>query len=164
MASRPCSHQLSRWKEGTVVFASSSDPGTVPATPLLLVRVLGLLPLYSSCPTKPGLFFCAPGQTNLLSVSQYCASAQWCQMWGSPCYCVSVPFGIICCGEAVQSVPGSSRRNCSKNRYRFGVFMEEVSSGSSYVAILGQNWIMSCFSTSRGSQGSKSHCTDFPHV
>lgn len=43
-------------------------------------------------------------------------------MWSLHCFAEAVPFFF--------------RRNCSVNRSIFGMFMEEVNSGSSYITIL----------------------------
>lgn len=59
---------------------------------------------------------------------------------------------IICCADAVQSVLGCSSEGATlKIVTDLVCIVEYESSGSSYVAILDQNWIISCFSISCGS-------------
>ena len=117
MVFTPCSCQFYQGGRRKLWYlpASSSDMERVPATPLLLVRVLGLVPIHSSYPSKQWLSFCASKQTNLLSTSQYYCFPLWCWMWGFPellclcLFCFSLcGLFIICCAQASQSVTGSS--------------------------------------------------------
>lgn len=117
----------------------------VPAGLLLVGRVLGLNPLYSSCSFKPWISSCAPGgrQNCLHVIPQYhCTTAV--SSVGSRCslhYRVSVSLAVLyvvylllCTRDSVS--PQFFRRNCSRTRYRLGVPVEEWSSGSSYVTVL----------------------------
>lgn len=104
----------------------------VAATPPPLSRVLRLVPVYFSCPSKPWLFFLAPKQMNLLLVPQYSLSPLQLrhQGWGFcslPCLCLSRRslsgvYLFFCRSSLVR--PQFFRRNCSPNRCRFGMSVE----------------------------------------
>lgn len=113
----------------TVLFSSSSYLESIPIALLLLGRVvLVLFHLYASCSFKPWLFFfflpCVQGQMNLFPVPQY---------YVSPCHSL---FG---CLVAVNSVLHSSSGGIVS---LIGVIwgVGEVSSMSSFIAILDQNY------------------------
>lgn len=117
----------------------------IPAAPTLLGRVLGLDLSYSSYPLKPHCFFCIPGQTDLLMVIQYYPSPPWFSVRGLavPFLTVSLTFlyvvYLLLCRRCSVSPVLFFRRKCFINRCRFGMSMEEVSSGSSCMATLDWN-------------------------
>lgn len=90
-------------------------------------------------------FFSAPGQMNLLMVPQYEPSPQHLAAsgMGIPFFTVSptlllLSMWYLCfplCRSSSLSPELLVKKNCSISRYRFGVSVEEVNSGSSYIPI-----------------------------
>lgn len=122
--------------------------------PSLCGRVLELVLLCASYFLNCSSFFCAPGQMNVLpvplTIPPHCHLQH--QAWRVPllmCLCLSccslLPL-FFCCAKAVQlAFKFFFRNNCSINRCDLLCSMEEVSSMTSYIAILDWNPCRSCF-------------------
>lgn len=128
-----------------MVFVSASNLKRVPATLSPFGRVL----LYSSCSLKPWLFSWCPRADEsahspaVLFLSTVVPSVEG---RGYLYYCVSASLAVLSVGSHLVVCRTCSlrpqfffRRNCSINRGRFGISMEEVSSRFFLNVILDQN-------------------------